>query len=106
MPDPIPDTDAFPPTAGELAMADTALDLAIRSGLAADTDDGPVRLTMAGLHALAALAAMLDAVADELIAAGIGTALLGGMTDTPSRAFTIVHLLDDRPDWAASLLAR
>lgn len=104
MPEPIPDLDTCPPTAAETARAEAALALALASHLAAETTDGP-RLTWTGLLALAALGAMLDVVVDELIVAGCGDALMAGLVDVPSRTFAVVHLLDERPDLAARLLA-
>lgn len=104
MPDPIPELDISPPTPHETARAEAALALALASHLAAETVDGP-RLTWTGLLAFAALGAMLDVVVDELIVQGHGDALLSGLADVPSRAFAVIHLLDDRPDLAARLLA-
>lgn len=104
MPDPIPDTDQAPPTPGELAQADTALQLALDTDLAAYVGD-TVRLTWAGLHALPALAAMLDELAAELVVPGYGRALLD-LPDSTSLAFAIIQLLDAQPELAGALVAR
>jgi hypothetical protein len=103
VPDPIPDTDQAPPTPAELAMADTALQLALDTDLA-NYRDGTVRLTWAGLHALPALAAMLDELATELVVPGYGRALLD-LPDSASLAFAIIQLLDNQPELARTLLA-
>lgn len=104
MAEPIADTYARPATPGEAAMADAALDAALATNLADETERG-AQLTWAGLHALAALGAMLDDLVDELIATGYGNALLANLADVPSRAFAVIHLLDDRPELAARFLA-
>jgi hypothetical protein len=104
VPDPIPDTDQVPATAAEDLTVDTAIDLALRTALAArDHLAQDVRLTWAGLHALPALVALLDQVVDQLVAAGY-PALLAA-PDTATRAFVAIRVLDRQPDLAAQLLA-